>query len=165
MLAEAASLKLKAPKYVARRSAASTTSRFAARRASSRQDAPFHGGTRLSVPSAKHARVVGLYHGESFVRLLVTLALIIAAPVLALAMPRSDTVAVIGAPWAGAERMMAIVADADGSPVRGGAQANVMVAHSSRPGFVRRLYAAGAWLVLDQSFILPCLTSTLRKTS
>jgi len=61
--------------------------------------------------------------------------------VLALAMPAGRSVAVIGP-----HGMQAVVA-AGGSPLR--ADRMMVIARSEDPDFVRRLYAAGAVLVLD----------------
>lgn len=95
-------------------------------------------------------------------RLALTLALVAVAPLLVLAIPRGETVAVVGAPWMAAEGMMAIVAKADGSAVRAGAHANVLIAHSALPDFVGRLYGAGAWLVMDARLGLGCSNSRSR---
>jgi hypothetical protein len=77
------------------------------------------------------------------------LSLTICVPALALAVPRSAQVAVVGAPLQDGGAVFALVARAGGAVVRGGGTANVVVAESSEPGFVWRLYREGAWLVLD----------------
>ncbi|BCM85977.1 hypothetical protein [Methylobacterium indicum] len=76
------------------------------------------------------------------------LLLLTLAPFLVVALPRSDAVAVLGRPGAGIGEAAAIVAAAGGRLVRAG-PAGLVVARSEAPGFVRRLYGAGAWLVLD----------------
>lgn len=93
-------------------------------------------------------------------RLVLMLVLLAAAPLSVLALPQSQTVAVIGPPWVEADGMIAIVAEAGGLPLRDGARANVMIAQSLEPHFVRRLYQAGAWLVLSSSAGSPCAPSS-----
>jgi hypothetical protein len=87
-------------------------------------------------------------------------AALLVAPLATLAVPRSGTVAVVGAPGANAGGMAALVARAGGSIVRPGGLANVIVAVSAEPGFAGRLYGAGAWLVLDPVVLGGCLTSS-----
>lgn len=98
-------------------------------------------------------------------RIAVLLAAVLLAPLATLALPRSDTVAVIGAPGSGLDGMAALVARARGSIVRTGGLANVIVAVSADPGFAGRLYGAGAWLVLDPVALGGCLTSSARTAS
>lgn len=70
-------------------------------------------------------------------------------PLALLLLPQSDAVAVIGAPGSRLPDVMRLVAEADGVILRGGGVGNLVVARSERSGFVGRLYAAGAWLVLN----------------
>ncbi|MCF4128174.1 hypothetical protein [Methylobacterium sp. SyP6R] len=76
------------------------------------------------------------------------LLLLLLAPLLVVAVPRSEAVAVLGRPGSGIAEAAGIVAAAGGVLVRTGA-AGLVVARSSEAGFVGRLYGAGAWLVLD----------------
>lgn len=76
------------------------------------------------------------------------LVLLLLAPLLVVAVPRSEAVAVLGRPGGGIAEAAAIVTAAGGTLVRAGA-AGLVVARSSEAGFVGRLYGAGAWLVLD----------------
>ncbi|WP_053081585.1 hypothetical protein [Methylobacterium aquaticum] len=76
------------------------------------------------------------------------LLLLLLAPLAVVAVPRSETVAVLGRPGGGTAEAAAIVVAAGGTLVRTGA-AGVVVARSPEAGFVGRLYGAGAWLVLD----------------
>ncbi len=78
----------------------------------------------------------------------VCLLFLILTPFLVVAAPRSEAVAVLGRPGGGIGETVAIVAAAGGELVRPG-PAGLVVARSDAPGFVRRLYDAGAWLVLD----------------
>ena len=86
---------------------------------------------------------------EDALRLLPVLLLLVCAPILVMALPTSEAVAVIGPPGSEPERMLMIVASAGGEAVREGGRANVLIARSSQPGFVWRLYGAGAWLVIN----------------
>ncbi|GJD96174.1 hypothetical protein [Methylobacterium iners] len=76
-------------------------------------------------------------------------ALVLLCPFLVLAAPRGDTVAVVGGPARTMPEMARIVAGAGGDILRAGAADNVIIARSGEPGYVLRLYAEGAWLVLD----------------
>ncbi|MDJ0932858.1 hypothetical protein [Breoghania sp.] len=72
--------------------------------------------------------------------------------------PRSgDQVAVIVSPWQSASAALVVVAAADGRFVRSGFADWVVVASSSRPDFVSRLYSAGAWTVADPTAAGACL--------
>jgi hypothetical protein len=73
----------------------------------------------------------------------------IAVPMALLAVPLSDTVAVVGASQDDAAVLVRIVADAGGSVLSLGARPNIVIARAETGGFVRRLYGAGARLVLD----------------
>jgi hypothetical protein len=82
-------------------------------------------------------------------RLVLILAVMTALPALSLAMPRSNVVAVVGPAQAAPAAMAVLVARAGGSLVRAGGFDNIVVATFEEPGFIGRLYAAGAWAVLD----------------
>ncbi|TGD94284.1 hypothetical protein [Methylobacterium nonmethylotrophicum] len=83
------------------------------------------------------------------------LLLLLLTPLLVVALPRSETVAVLGRPGGGARDAVAIVAAAGGTLLRAGG-AGLVVARSDEAGFVRRLYGAGAWLVLDPAVAGGC---------
>lgn len=70
-------------------------------------------------------------------------------PLVLLAAPRLDTVALVGRAGADTDEVVRIVAAAGGSILNVGGRPNVVIAHSDSAGFVGRLYAAGARLVLD----------------
>lgn len=69
------------------------------------------------------------------------------------AAPVSETVAVIAAPGRDAA---GIVARAGGTILRLGGWSNVLVVRAGPEDFVARLYASGAWLVLDARFAGGC---------
>lgn len=92
------------------------------------------------------------------------LLLLILVPFLVAAAPRSDAVAVLGRPGGGIGETVAIVVAAGGRLVRPG-PGGLVVARSEEPGFVRRLYGAGAWLVLDPLVAGGCGSSTPAGTS
>jgi hypothetical protein len=94
--------------------------------------------------------------------LALALAAMAAAPLIALALPRDGKVAIVAAPGTGADAMARLVARAGGAIVRLGPTANVIVATSDAPGFVARLYGAGAWLVLDALVADACFSSPTR---
>ena len=68
----------------------------------------------------------------------------------------SGQVAVIAPPWYGFDETAALVAGVEGAIVEEGGFGNVLIAQSTEPGFVRRLYGAGAWLVLDPMVLRGC---------
>lgn len=76
------------------------------------------------------------------------LVLMLVAPLLVLAAPRSEAVAVLARPGGSTAETTRIVAAARGEIIRASA-AGLIVARSDEAGFVQRLYGAGAWLVLD----------------
>ena len=85
-----------------------------------------------------------------------------AASVLAVAalqaVPRDGTqVAAIFAPWDESGGVMARVAQADGLLVRRGLFDSIVVVQSDEPGLIGRLYASGAWLVIDPNVLGGCL--------
>jgi hypothetical protein len=65
--------------------------------------------------------------------------------------------AVLGPPWLGSGRMLALVDAAGGLPLDTGGWSNVVIAHSDDPDFAAALYRAGAWLVLDAVRLRGCL--------
>ena len=67
--------------------------------------------------------------------------------------PASQTLAVIGLPGQNAGE---IVARAGGSILRLGGWNNILVVQAESSDFVARLYAAGAWLVVDARFAGGC---------
>ncbi len=69
------------------------------------------------------------------------------------ALPTSETVAVIGPPG---QDVAAIVARAGGTILRLGGGTNVLVVRAGSADLVSRLYAAGAWLVIDARFATGC---------
>ena len=76
------------------------------------------------------------------------------------AQPRTgNDVAAVFPPWTTAEAALAEVAEADGLVVRRGILASILVVHGERPDLVRRLYAAGAWAVIDPVALGGCLVA------
>ncbi|MGY2049340.1 hypothetical protein [Methylobacterium sp. JK268] len=82
------------------------------------------------------------------------LALGLAAPLAV--PPARGPVAVVGPPGDGLPAVARIVAAAGGAILAQGRFGNLLVAVSDAPGFARRLYAAGAWLVLDPRLAVGC---------
>ncbi|KQP42304.1 hypothetical protein ASF49_00105 [Methylobacterium sp. Leaf104] len=74
-------------------------------------------------------------------------------PVGVMAVPMSETVAVIAPPGRDAA---AIVARAGGTILRLGGWSNVLVVRAGSSDLVARLYASGAWLVVDARFATAC---------
>ncbi len=74
-------------------------------------------------------------------------------------MPRAGATqyAVLGPPWLGPGRMLALVDEAGGVPLDTGGWPNVVIARSDAPDFAAALYRAGAWLVLDAVRLRGCL--------
>ena len=70
-------------------------------------------------------------------------------PLAVLALPQSEVVAVVAPPGADTTDAVRIIAEAGGTVLNRGGSDNVLLARSDRTGFARRLYAAGARLVLD----------------
>ena len=69
------------------------------------------------------------------------------------ALPTSETVAVIGPPG---QDVAAIVARTGGTILRLGGGTNVLVVRAGSADLVSRLYASGAWLVIDARFATGC---------
>ena len=93
---------------------------------------------------------------------LIAAAALAAASVLAMAalqaQPRDGTqVAAVFSPWAGDDMAIARVAQAGGLVVRRGVIDAIVVVQSDAPGLTGRLYAAGAWLVIDPTTLGGCL--------
>ncbi|MCJ2072383.1 hypothetical protein MKK75_26930 [Methylobacterium sp. J-030] len=70
-------------------------------------------------------------------------------PLALVAMPRSETVALVGRAGSDTGELVRMVAEAGGSILNRGGRPNVLIARSDSAGFVGRLYEAGARLVLD----------------
>ena len=77
-------------------------------------------------------------------------------PLAVLALPQSEVVAVVAPPGADTTDAVRIIAKAGGTVLNRGGSDNVLLARSDRAGFARRLYAAGARLVLDGSLAEGC---------
>lgn len=81
------------------------------------------------------------------------------APVTWLAaQPREGAdVAAIFAPWTTRESAFTQVVAAGGLVVRQGTLDTILVVHGGNPGLIGRLYAAGAWAVIDPVAFGGCL--------
>jgi hypothetical protein len=74
------------------------------------------------------------------------------------ARPRGGSeVAAIFPPWMGRERAFAAAQSAGGRVVRQGLIASILVVHGEDAGLSDRLYAAGAWAVIDPVAFGGCL--------
>jgi hypothetical protein len=74
------------------------------------------------------------------------------------AQPRDGAdVAAVFAPWATRESAFARVVAAGGTVVRQGTLDTILVVHGGNPGLIGRLYAAGAWAVIDPVAFGGCL--------
>jgi len=74
------------------------------------------------------------------------------------AQPRDGAdVAAVFAPWATRESAFAQVLAAGGTVVRQGTLDTILVVHGGNPGLIGRLYAAGAWAVIDPVAFGGCL--------
>ena len=65
--------------------------------------------------------------------------------------------AVIAPPWYALPQTISLVQAAHGGIVEVGDNGNVVIASSHEPDFVRALYGAGAWLVIDPVRLRGCL--------
>ena len=65
--------------------------------------------------------------------------------------------AVVGPPWYNLAQTIRLADAAGGDVVDVGALANVVIIHSNKPGIIRSLYGAGAWLVIDPMHLHGCL--------
>jgi hypothetical protein len=66
-------------------------------------------------------------------------------------------VAAVFSPWTDDGGAIARVAQAGGLVVRRGIVDTIVVVQSDQPGLIARLYAAGAWLVIDPGTLGGCL--------
>jgi hypothetical protein len=74
------------------------------------------------------------------------------------AQPHDGTdVAAVFAPWATRESVFAQAMAAGGTVVRQGTIDTILIVHGSDPGLIGRLYAAGAWAVIDPVAFGGCL--------
>ena len=74
------------------------------------------------------------------------------------ARPRDGTqVAAVFSPWTSGEHALARVAQAGGLVVRRGIVDAVVVVQGDDAGLIDRLYAAGAWAVIDPAALGGCL--------
>jgi hypothetical protein len=71
--------------------------------------------------------------------------------------PGAAEVAAIFPPWIAPERAFAQIAGAGGLVVRQGAFDSIVVVHGEEAGLVDRLYAVGAWAVIDPVAFGGCL--------
>jgi hypothetical protein len=93
---------------------------------------------------------------------LIVVAALVVASVLAMAAlqahPRDGAqVAAVFSPWTDGGGAIARVAQAGGLVVRRGIFDTIVVVQSDQPGLIARLYAAGAWLVIDPATLGGCL--------
>ncbi|MDR7039387.1 DNA-binding NarL/FixJ family response regulator [Methylobacterium sp. BE186] len=86
-------------------------------------------------------------------------------PFALLAMPSATMVAVVVAPGRDTADLARIIAEADGAIVNAGGSDNVILAHSDSHGFVSRLYAAGAHLVLNADLAKGCGPAAVRAAA
>jgi ABC-type nitrate/sulfonate/bicarbonate transport system substrate-binding protein len=81
------------------------------------------------------------------------------------AQPRDRTqVAAVFSPWTSSEHAFAQVAQAGGLVVRRGIIDAIVVVHGDDPGLTDRLYAAGAWAVIDPTTFGGCLAGRADPT-
>ncbi len=73
-------------------------------------------------------------------------------------------VAVIFAPWITSEDAFARVLAADGLVMRQGIIESILVVHGVDPGLINRLYAIGAWAVIDPVAFGGCLVKSRSRT-
>ena len=83
-------------------------------------------------------------------------AVVLITPLALLAVPRSDTVALVGRAGSDTDAVVRMVAEAGGSVLNVGGRPDIVIARADSAGFVARLYAAGARLVLDGSTASGC---------
>jgi hypothetical protein len=100
----------------------------------------------------------------------ITAAALILASVLPIAWlearPRNDRdVAVMFAPWTTRGAVLARVTIAEGLIVREGIIDSIVVVHGGSAGLIDRLYAAGAWAVVDPVAFGGCLVRSPRRTT
>jgi hypothetical protein len=73
-------------------------------------------------------------------------------------------VAAIFPPWTGREQAFAAVVAAGALVVREGARDWILVVHGEDPGVIGRLYAVGAWAVIDPVAFGGCLARPVEAT-
>jgi ABC-type spermidine/putrescine transport system permease subunit I len=79
--------------------------------------------------------------------------------------PRDGSeVAVIFAPWMTSEDAFARVLAADGLVMRQGIIESILVVHGVDSGLINRLYAVGAWAVIDPVAFGGCLVKSRSRT-
>ena len=79
--------------------------------------------------------------------------------------PRDGSeVAVIFAPWTTRDDAFARVLAADGLVMREGIIESILVVHGANSGLINRLYAAGAWAVIDPVAFGGCLVKSRSRT-
>ena len=82
------------------------------------------------------------------------------------AQPREPTeVAVVFAPWNADESAFFRALSAGGLVVRQGLTGNILVVRGEDPDLIERLYAAGAWAVIDPRAFGGCLTGQPTQAS
>ena len=82
------------------------------------------------------------------------------------AQPRDRTqVAAIFAPWTSGERAITQVAQAGGLVVRRGVIDAIVVVQGDDPALIDRLYAAGAWAVIDPNAWGGCLAASANSAT
>lgn len=101
-----------------------------------------------TIGNAETARIDDRIHTQTALGLIGG-AVALLTPLALLAIPRSETVALVGRPGSETGAVIRMVAEAGGSILSVGGRPDVVIARSDRAGFVGRLYAAGARLVLD----------------
>ncbi len=93
---------------------------------------------------------------------MIAASLLVALSVIAMAalqaQPHDRTrVAAVFSPWTNGERAIAQVASAGGLVVRRGAIDTIVIVQGDDPDLIDRLYAAGAWIVVDPAAWGGCL--------
>lgn len=68
-----------------------------------------------------------------------------------------EPVAAVFPPWWDAERAFAAAASTGGAVIREGAWSNILVVKSEGGDLAQRLYASGAWLLLNPKALEACL--------
>jgi ABC-type nitrate/sulfonate/bicarbonate transport system substrate-binding protein len=89
--------------------------------------------------------------------LVLTAASVVAMAALQLRPRESTQVAAVFSPWTSGDYAIARVAQAGGLVVRRGIIDAIVVVQSDDPGLIDRLYAAGAWAVIDPAALGGCL--------
>jgi len=76
----------------------------------------------------------------------------------------ASEVAVIFAPWTTRDDAFARVLAADGLVMREGIIESILVVHGANSGLINRLYAVGAWAVIDPVAFGGCLVKSRSRT-